>query len=75
MQRWDVPSATSSPSSDMCMVVNRGCNKTRSTGTSASVRKKFQCTPYSVTCSFIHLISDFSRKGGGNQDPPGTAYL
>lgn len=36
------------------MFVMSGCNKTLNTGISASVRKKFQCTPYSVTCSCIH---------------------
>ncbi len=60
VQRWYVPNATRSPSSDMGMVVNSGCKKTRNTGTSASVRKKFQCTPYSVTCSFIHSPSFIS---------------
>jgi hypothetical protein len=41
----------------MGVVVNSGCKKTRNTGTRASVKKKFQCTPYSVTCSFIHHLS------------------
>ena len=54
VHRWDIPNATRSPSSDMGIVVNSGRKKMRNTGTSASVRKKFQCTPYSVTCSFIY---------------------
>jgi hypothetical protein len=49
-----VPDATRSPSSDKGIVVTSGRKKTLNTWISASVRKKFQCTPYSVTCSFIH---------------------
>jgi len=49
-----VPDATRSPSRDIGMVTMSGNRKTRNTGTSARVRKKFQCKPYSVTCSYIH---------------------
>ena len=73
MQRWYVPSATRSPSSDIYVVVKNGCKKTRNTGTSASVRKKFQCTPYSVTCSFIQF-SGTSDKKKWKHNPPDTAY-
>lgn len=48
-----VPNATRSPSSDIGILVMNGRKKARNTGISASVKKKFQCTPYSVTCSFI----------------------
>jgi hypothetical protein len=49
-----VPIATISPSSDIGILVMSGRRKARNNGISASVRKEFQCTPYSVTCSFIH---------------------
>ena len=56
----------------MGMVVNSGCKKTRNTGTRASVRKKFQCTPYSVTCSFIHqFISTVGEKRIKQSQPTG----
>ena len=49
-----VPDATRSPSSDIGVRVMSACKRTRNTGISASVRKKFQCTPYSVTCFHFH---------------------
>lgn len=51
---WDAPDATRSPRNDIGMLATSGCKNTRNTGIIASVRKKFQCMPYSVTCSFIH---------------------
>jgi hypothetical protein len=53
------PKATRSPSNDMGILGISGCRKTRNTGIKASVKKKFQWTPYSVTCSLV-LISNSS---------------
>jgi len=59
-----VPDAITSPSSDIGTLVMNGRKKTRSSGISASVRKKFQWTPYSVTCSFTSSSSAYPIQKG-----------
>ena len=48
---WDVHIATTRPKRDIGTYTITGCKSTCRMGNTARVMKKFQCTPYSVTCS------------------------
>ncbi len=47
--------ATTTPSRETGTCTITGCKSTCNIGISARVMKKFQCTPYSVTCSYTRL--------------------
>lgn len=46
-----LPTATITPRREIGMYIMKGCNNICKIGIVARVRKKFQWTPYSVTCS------------------------